>query len=45
MTHLDFNPNYMTKHNINSAMMGGYLPISLGKLKIENPYLYIVFAR
>ena len=33
---LDFHSNYMIKYNINSAKRGGYLPISLDKLKIEN---------
>jgi hypothetical protein len=42
---LDFNHNYMIKHNINSAKRGGYLPIGLDKLKIENPYLYNVLAK
>jgi hypothetical protein len=42
---LDFNPNYMIKHNINSAKRGGYLPIGLDKLKIENAYLYNVLAK
>ena len=41
---LDFNPNYMIKYNINSAKKG-YLPISLENLKIENTYLYNVFAK
>jgi hypothetical protein len=39
-----FRPNYMIKLNINSAMRG-YLPISLEKLNIENPYKYNVFGR
>ena len=42
---LDFSPNYLIKHNINSAMRGGFLPISLNNLKIENQYLYNVVAR
>lgn len=42
---LDFSPNYMIKHNCNSAKRCGYLPISLEKLKIENTYLYNVLAR
>jgi hypothetical protein len=37
---LDFNPNYMIRHNISSVRRGGYLPISLEKLKTENTYLY-----
>ena len=39
---LQFNPKYMIKYNINPAKNGGYLPISLEKLKIENPNLYNV---
>ncbi len=42
---LDFSPNYLIKHNINSVMRGGFLPIGLDKLKIENQYLYNVFAK
>jgi hypothetical protein len=45
LRHLDFSPNYMIKQNINSAMRGGFLPISLDKLKIENKYLYDKLAR
>ena len=41
---LDFSPNYMIKYNINTAKRGGYLPISLQKLKIENSYLYNVLG-
>ena len=41
---LEFNPNYMIKYNINTAKRGGYLPISLQKLKIENSYLYNVLG-
>jgi hypothetical protein len=37
---LDFNPNYKIKYNINNAKKGGYLPISLEKLKTKNMYLY-----
>jgi hypothetical protein len=39
---LDFSPNHLIKHNINSAMRGGFRPIGLDKLKIENQYLYNV---
>ena len=39
---LDFSPNYLIKHNINSAMRDGFRPIGLDKLKIENQYLYNV---
>ncbi len=42
---LDFSPNYLIKHNINSAMRGGFLPISLDNLKIENRYLYNVLNK
>jgi hypothetical protein len=42
---VDFSPNYLIKHNINSAMEGSFLPISLGILKKENPNLYGVVAR
>ena len=42
---LQFNPNYMMKYNINSAVRTGYLPISLEKLKAENTYLYNVLAK
>jgi Primase X len=42
---LDFNSIYMIKHDINSARRGGYLPISLEKLKTENPYLYNVLTK
>lgn len=42
---LDFTSNYIIKYNINSAKRGGYLPISLDKLKIENTYLYNVLAK
>jgi Primase X len=42
---LDFSPNYLIKHNIKSAMRGGFLPISLDKLKIENMHLYNMFAK
>jgi hypothetical protein len=41
---IDFNPNYVVKYNINSAKKGGYLPISLDKLKIENYYLHGLVA-
>jgi Primase X len=41
---LDFNPNYMIRYNINSTKRGGYLPISLEKLKTENSYLYKVIT-
>ena len=40
---LEFNPNYVIKYNINTAKRGGYLPISLQKLKIENSYLYNLY--
>lgn len=33
---LDFSPNYIIKHDINSAKRGRYLPISQEKLKTEN---------
>jgi len=36
---LDFSPTFMIKHNINSAIRGGFLPITLQKLKTENMYL------
>ena len=39
---LDFSPNYLIKHNVNSAMSGGFLPISRSNLKIENQYLHSV---
>jgi hypothetical protein len=42
---LQFSPNYMIKYNINSAERNGYLPISLEKLKTENPYLYNVLTK
>ena len=42
---LDFNPNYTIKYNINSAKRGGYLPISLEKLKTENEYLYDILSK
>lgn len=42
---LDFRHNYNVKQNINSAKKGGFLPISLDKLKIENTYLYDMLAR
>ena len=42
---LEFNPNYMIKYNINTAKRGGFLPIGLDKLKIENTYLYNAFAK
>ena len=42
---LDFSPNNVIRSNINSAMRGGFLPISLEKLKIENPYLYNLLAK
>jgi hypothetical protein len=42
---LDFNPNYMIKRNIHSAKRGGYLPISLERLKVENTYLYNMLAK
>jgi hypothetical protein len=42
---LDFHSKYMIKYNINSAQKSGYLPISLDKLKIENPYLYNVLVK
>jgi len=35
----DFSPNYLIKNKINSAVRGGFLPINLEKLKIENSYL------
>ena len=41
---LDFNPNYMIKHNIHAAKKVGYLPIGLDKLKTENWYLYKTLA-
>ena len=41
---LGFNSNYTIKYNINTAKRNGYLPISLGKLKIENSYLYNVLG-
>jgi hypothetical protein len=37
---LDFNPNYMIKHNIHAAKKVGYLPIGLDKLKTECTYLH-----
>ena len=37
---LDFNPNYMIRRNISTVKRGGYLPISLERLKMENTYLY-----
>jgi hypothetical protein len=42
---LDFTPNYIIKYNINSAKRNNYLPKSLEKLKVENPYLYNVLAK
>jgi Primase X len=42
---LDFSSNYLIKYNINSAKRGGYLPISLDKLKIENMNLYNVLTK
>jgi hypothetical protein len=42
---LEFNPNYMIKYNINTSKRGGFLPIGLDKLKIENTYLYSAFAK
>ncbi|HEY7079222.1 MAG TPA: DNA primase noncatalytic subunit PriX [Nitrososphaeraceae archaeon] len=45
LRHLDFNPDYIIKHDINSTKRGGYLPISLEKLKIENAYLYNILAK
>ena len=42
---LQFSPNYTIKYNINSAERNGYLPISLEKLKAENPYLYNVLIK
>ena len=42
---LDVSPNYVIKYNINSARKNGYLPISLEKLKAENPYLYNLLAK
>jgi hypothetical protein len=42
---LDFNSNYIIKYDINSAKRGGYLPISLEKLKLENAYLYNVLTK
>jgi hypothetical protein len=42
---LDFSPNNVIRSNINSAMRAGFLPISLEKLKIENPYLYNLLAK
>ena len=38
----DFHSNYMIKYNINSAKRNGYLSMSLGKLKTQNPSLYNV---
>jgi hypothetical protein len=35
----DFSPNYLIKNKINPAVRGGFLPINLEKLKIENSYL------
>jgi hypothetical protein len=37
---LDFNPIYVIKYKVSAAKRTGYLPVSLGKLKIENTYLY-----
>ena len=37
---LDFNPNHIIRPNISRVKRGGYLPISLEKLKTENTYLY-----
>jgi len=37
---LDFNPNYMIRRNIITVKRGGYLPISLEKLKIECTYIH-----
>ena len=42
---LQFNAVYLIKYNINSARRNGYLPISLEKLKTENPYLYNVLTK
>ena len=42
---LDFGPSDIIKYNINSAMRGGFLPISLDNLKIENPNLYNMVAK
>jgi hypothetical protein len=43
---LDFNPNSMKRYNISSTKRGGYLPISLEKLRRESTYLYeIVTSR
>ena len=42
---LDFSPNYIIKHDIDSAIRGGYLPISLEKLKTENEYLYDILSK
>jgi len=42
---LDFSPNYLIKHNINSARRGSFLPTSLNNLKIENRYLYNILAK
>jgi hypothetical protein len=42
---LDFNSNYMIRHNISSVRRGGYLPISLEKLKSASSYLYNTITR
>jgi Primase X len=39
---LNFNPSYMIRRNISTAKRGGYLPISLDKLRRESTYLYEV---
>lgn len=41
---LNFSSNYMINYNIKSASRSGFRPISLGKLKIENTYLYKMLA-
>jgi hypothetical protein len=40
----DFSPSNVIRSNINSAMRGGFLPISLEKLRIENACLYNVLT-
>jgi hypothetical protein len=41
---LDFNPNHIIRPNISRVMRGGYLPISLEKLKTECTYLHRIIA-
>jgi hypothetical protein len=41
---LDFNPNYIIRPNISRVKRGGYLPISLEKLKTECTYLHGIIA-